>query len=444
MSLSSLPALLSRWLQALAQALDKRSAPRLLLLLLGALCARGRRTVTSWFRPAGITDDFRPAYHALAAAGRRVEGIALRVLLLVLKPWMTPCRRLVFALDDSPTPRYGPCVEGAGIHHNPTPGPAGEKFVYGHVWVTLAWLVRHARWGSLALPLLARLYVRSQDVARLPQGYRWEFRTKLQLAAELLRWLVVWVRGWAEQLWVVADGGYAKKAFLRAAKEQEVTVVSRLRKDAALWTLPPAVRPPGRRGPLPTYGKGRIDLAKRAGQRRGWQRLECVQYGVTQVKQVKSFLATWRPAGGVIRVVLVQEARGWVAFFGTDPSAAAADLLEVVADRGALEQAFKDLKEVWGAGQQQVRHLYASLGAFHVSAWLYTLVEAWSWERAAEALVDRQASPWDEKSRRPSHAEKRKALQGEILAQEIRGVVGEATEVGRFQEVARRLLSWAA
>jgi hypothetical protein len=31
-------------------------------------------------------------------------------------------------------------VQGAGIHHNPTPGPAGEKFVYGHIWVTLAWL----------------------------------------------------------------------------------------------------------------------------------------------------------------------------------------------------------------------------------------------------------------------------------------------------------------
>jgi hypothetical protein len=27
----------------------------------------------------------------------------------------------LFALDDTPTPRYGPCVEGAGLHHNPTP-----------------------------------------------------------------------------------------------------------------------------------------------------------------------------------------------------------------------------------------------------------------------------------------------------------------------------------
>jgi hypothetical protein len=39
--------------------LDKRSAPRLALLLIGVLFARGRRTVTSWFRAAGITDEFR-------------------------------------------------------------------------------------------------------------------------------------------------------------------------------------------------------------------------------------------------------------------------------------------------------------------------------------------------------------------------------------------------
>ena len=32
--------------------------------------------------------------------------------------------RWLFALDDTPTKRYGPYVQGAGVHHNPTPGPA--------------------------------------------------------------------------------------------------------------------------------------------------------------------------------------------------------------------------------------------------------------------------------------------------------------------------------
>ena len=76
-----------------------------------------------------------------------------------------------------------------------------------------------------------------------------------------------------------ADGGYAKKAFLRAARREGFTVVSRLRKDAALWSLPPTTRRPGRPGPLPTYGKQRFDLAKRAGQTRGWEQVACQQYG---------------------------------------------------------------------------------------------------------------------------------------------------------------------
>ncbi|MDY3557248.1 transposase, partial [Gemmata sp. JC717] len=67
---------------------------------------------------------------------------------------------MVLALDDTPTARYGPKVQGAGTHHNPTAGPGGSAFVYGHVWVVLGLLVAHPLGGVVALPLLARLYIR--------------------------------------------------------------------------------------------------------------------------------------------------------------------------------------------------------------------------------------------------------------------------------------------
>jgi hypothetical protein len=444
MPLSHLPAQLSRRLAGLASVLDARSAPRLLALLVGALFAKGRRTVTSWFRAAGITDAFRPAYNALAAAGRHAPGIAIHLLLYALRPLFRHQPRLVFGLDDTPTPRYGRYVEGVGLHHNPSPGPAGEAFVHGHVWVTLAWLAHHPQWGALALPLYALLYVRQQDVAPLAEVYGWAFRTKLQLAVALLRWLLPWVRDLGLEIWVVADGGYAKKVFLQAARAAGVIVVSRLRKDAALRTVPPATRPQGKRGPAPTYGSGRIDLAKRAGQQRGWQRLRCWQYGAERVKTYKTFLATWRPAGGLIRVVLVREAHGWVAFFCTQAEATAAAVLELAAARGALEQTFKDVKEVWGAGQQQVRNVYASVGAWHLNLWLYTVVEVQSWDAPAEALVDRRASPWDAEPRRPSHADRRRALQREILRAEIEAALAEAADPGVFRPLAERLLNMAA
>ena len=426
MSFCHLPTQLSAWFTSIVGTLDRRSAPRLGLLLLGALFARGRRTVTSWFRAAGITDEFRPAYGALWAAGRHAKELAGRLLLGVLRPLMrtVPDSALLFAIDDTPTPRYGPCVQGASIHHNPTPGPAGTRFVYGHVWVTLAWLAHHPLWRILALPLHALLYVRAKDVPALAEEYSWTFRTKLELAVKLVGWLTMWLGDTGKALWLVVDGAYAKKPFLQPVLKLGVVVFSRLRKDAGLRSLPPTQRRRGQRGPMPTYGSQKIDLAKRAGQRGGWQQVTCVQYGKTVVKKIKTFLATWRPVGGAIRVVLVQEEHGWLAFFCTDVTVPAATILETMAARGAIEQTFKDVKEVWGAGQQQVRNVYASVGAWAVNLVLYSVVEAWSWARGEEEVVDRSGSPWDEEERRPSHADKRKALQREIVREEIRAAVG--------------------
>ena len=69
-----------QWFARLASALDRRSAPRLALLFLGAVLARGRRTVTSWIRAAGLSDHFQHCYTAVAAAGKKAERHAVAVL----------------------------------------------------------------------------------------------------------------------------------------------------------------------------------------------------------------------------------------------------------------------------------------------------------------------------------------------------------------------------
>jgi hypothetical protein len=444
MPLCQLPPELSAWVAALAAVLDARQQQRFVALVAGALFARGRRTVTAWLRAAGVGADFRPCYYLLSGLARWADELARLVLLRVALPVVARgLGRLVFALDDSPTRRYGPCVEGAGVHHNPAPGPADQRFVYGHVWVTLAWLAPHPRWGAIALPLLARLYVRRDGVAALPPWYRWPFRTKLELAAELVRWLSRWLRRLKRELWLTCDGAYAKRVLLRAAREAGVVVVSRLRRDAALRAVPPPRRP-GRRGRPAVYGPGRISLAKRAGQRRGWRRAEVELYGAPAVKTYKTFLATWRPAGGLVRVVLVREPSGWRAYFCTDPAAAVADILAAVADRFAVEQAFKDLKEVWGAGQQQVRNLHANVGAFHLNLWLHTLVEVWAWRRAGGELVNRRDRPWDDPGRRPSHADRRRAVQRACLRAEFQAATSGRGRERKILRLARRLLHMAA
>jgi hypothetical protein len=275
------------WVVALAAPLHRRSARRLADVVVGILMASGRRTAASWWRAARIGDRFRPYYYFLGGVGRKAAEVAA-VLLRITLDHVEPGGRLLFALDDTPTKRYGPKVQGAGIHHNPTPGPAGSKFLYGHSWVTLSRVARHGRFGAIGLPLLGSLYVRKKDVPTLPAG-----------------------------------------------------------------------------------------------------------------------------SG----VVILEEADGsWRAFLCTDPEAEVEAIVQSVLDRWAIEQNYHDLKEVEGIGQVQLRRLWSNVGAFNLSLWAHTLIEAWAWERSAESLCDRSDRPWDDPGRRPSHADRRRALQREMLA----------------------------
>ena len=199
-------------------------------------------------------------------------------------------------------------------------------------------------------------------------------------------------------------------------------MVARLRKDAALCDLPP-VLPPGQkrgRGRPPTYGKNHLSLAKRAGQTRGWTELTVeATTGRSVVKRYKAFLATWRPAGGVVRVVILKEADGsWRAFLCTDAEATVEAIVQAIQDRWAIEQNYHDLKEVERIEQVQLRRLWSNVGALNLSLWVHTLVEVWAWGRPEASLSDRRDRPWDDAGRRPSHADRRRALQRAMLEEE--------------------------
>ena len=293
--------------------------------------------------------------------GRRQEGrqIAARLVCEVVKPLVAGQARLTLAIDDTPTRRYGPFVQGAGIHHNPTPGPAGSPHVYGHVWVVLGLLAVHPAWGVIALPLLARMYVRAKDLPGIARsigpssGPSWRWPSSCCVGP------ITWLEYLGKPLWVVADGAYAKAPFLRPAMSLGMTVVSRLRKDAALWTVP-GRRAPGRRGQAADLRRrGGSSWPSGAGQRRGWMTGAFELYGKRAKKRYKTFVATWRPAGGVIRVVLVDEPQGWVAFFCTDADASAG---RDPRDGGGSVRAGDDVPRLQGGRRGRASSRCASCG----------------------------------------------------------------------------------
>jgi hypothetical protein len=432
----------AEWSQWLAAGLHARNRWRLPVLLVGILFAHGRRTVTTWLRAAGVSDDYQGYFYFLAALGGKTKSVATQLLVLVLRTLPLP-DRILAVIDDTPTKRYGPKVEGADIHRNPTPGPADQKYLYGHIWVTLSLAVRHPRFGPLALPLRAMLYVRRKTMAKIPKWRGWTFATKLVLAARLVEWIALIVKQAGKTLWIVVDGGYVKAPFLKRALRAGVTVIGRLRKDAALRDLPRKLRRDRRRGRPPKYGKNKISLAKRAAHRNGWETASCTVYGKTVTKLYKTFLATYRPVGGVIRVVIVEEDHDWFPFFSTDPNATAVEIIEAFADRATIEQDFHDVKEVWGAGQQQVRNIWCNLAVYHLNLWMYTLVELWCWNRCHGELCDRSLSPWDDAERRPSHADRRKALRRHIMKHELSMLAAVRRLPRKILQLTKRLMTLA-
>lgn len=427
---------------ALQAVMDPRIAFRLAILVAGMLLADDRRTVSAWLVAAGVRDDWDRFYDCLIRIGRQSQTIATAVLILVVQKFDPGSEgTFLLAVDDSPTQRYGKHVEGAGVHHHPTPGPADGAWLYGHNWVAMALLVTHSLWGVLALPLRSLLYVRAVDVPKLDAKRGWEFRTKHQLAAELVLWFVATVRslGLQAKVWVAADGAYAARPFLDPVRQEGVVVVSRLRKDAKLFDLPPEPRP-HQRGRRRVYGTHKIDLAKRAAHQEGWQSITYDCRGQKVTRSYKTFLATSRLVGGVLRVVIVRFDDGWAAYFCTDPSADACGILEAVASRWAIEEHFHDVKEVWGAGQQQVRNVWSNIGCWHLNQWLYTLVELCSWDQEKSVLTDRCDRPWDNPDRRPSHADRRRAIAREMLEKQFLAVLPRTPDVQIFRDLAASLL----
>src|SRR5260370_11696169 len=214
------------------------------------------------------------------------------------------------------------------------------------------------------------LYVRQKNLKSIAPWYKVRVETKLGQGVGGVEWAVRTFAGWGKAVWVVADGAYAKLAFLRQLLAMGVVVVSRLRKDAALWSVPPII-PPGqrKRGKPRTYGKDKISLAKRAGHRHGWQIGDFVLYGVKVRKKYKTFLATYKPVGGVIRVVLLKELHGSFAYFCTKAEATVQEILEAVADRAAIEQNFHDLKEAHGTVPQHLPNYCPNIPAYHLTLW---------------------------------------------------------------------------
>ena len=435
------------WFSRLASALDPRSAPRLAWLLVGAVLARGRRTVTSWIRAAGLSGEYRPCYTTVVGRreadrphrrppgprGRQAAGGRRRPA--DVRPGRHPDRAVRAAR-----------ARGRGP---PQPDPrAGRRPVRVRARVGRPRAARRATRRGASSPSRCWPGCTSgeKNLAGIAPKHRPAFRTKLELAVELMRWASAWLGFLGKPLWVVADGAYAKAPFLkpmralggdgrqpapegrgpvdRARGRGRSTAAARTGStgsSGSTWRSGPGSGAGGRPGRSPCTGSRR-----RSGTRRSWRR-------------------GGRPAGA-IRVVLVDEPKGWVAFFCTDPAATVADILGCVADRFCAGDRVP--------GREGSRRGGPAAGAVRAG-------ERRGVPRVPVDVHDDRGvglgpgrggagratgprRPWDDEPRRPSHADKRRAWRRELLGDEIRAVLRPGLTEREIQAAAERLLNLAA
>jgi hypothetical protein len=431
--------------QRLAAALPKRTQPFFLSLLLGALLAVARRrTVTQWIRAAQLSDDFRQAFYHIPNIG--CKGVEIfdtmhDIIIEQLRPVIATAATIRIVLDDSPTKRYGRKIEGAGYHHNPTPGRTNAKICFGHSWVVAVLVVTHPAFGEISLPIAAELYLRKKEIDKLQAKYKRTFQTKTAMAVKIVERLVPKFKGFGKPIEVIVDGGYAKDTvLLPLGKLDNVTTITRLRRDAAVFDMPVVPAKKGRGRPK-TYGE-RIAMKAMVEDEEGWQYVKCRQYGQVVTKKVKCFVATSKlTKGKPIKVVLIKEdEKTWVPLMSTNAGQSAAEVLESYGVRFGIEEVFKDLKEVWGWGKQEVRLLESNEAATAMNMVLYGMVELATWNRTHKELVDRSLSPWDDQNRRPSHAERRNFLRRAILTNEFIAACNTQTITTKLKKTLKRLL----
>lgn len=284
------------------------------VLVIGAILAPGKRTVSSALRVMGLGDErhFQNYHRVLNRAVWSCRSGGL-ILVRMLAAAFVPKGPLVLGLDDTIERRWGGKIAARGIYRDPVRS-SDSHFVKtsGLRWLSLMLLTEIPWAGRVwALPFLTVL---------APSERYWEQQGRSpKLLTDWARQLVLQAQRWfpSRTLVVVADGAFASLQLLSdwTARRQPITCITRLRLDARLFRPAPP-RKKGAKGRPRLVGSRLPSLQKILTRRKTiWQSLQVPNwYGEAQRPvEITSGTAIWYHTGlppVPIRWVLVRDPKG--------------------------------------------------------------------------------------------------------------------------------------
>jgi hypothetical protein len=346
-------------LATFAPAFTARTFSHVLVLLYGTLLAGGPRTVAAALRAVGREQD--PRFGAVHRVLNRARWSALQLSRLLLGLIVTSClppgAPLLVVLDETLERRRGREITWRSWFRDPVRSGVGKPvFSQGLRWLVLAILVP-VPWGRRpwALPVLPVPVLAPATSAKLGRPHR----TTIDRAQVLIGLVRRWQPGRARI--VVGDGGFAAVPLGHACRGLgQATLVTRLRLDAALPDPPPPPVP-GNRGPKPKQGARQPNLTARlADPATAWQPVAVAWYGgQTKAVAVATGTAHWYRSGHdplPRRWVRVRDPAGHcppLALAGTDPAAAAAQVVAWFVRRWTIEVTFAEARAHLGVETQR-------------------------------------------------------------------------------------------
>jgi hypothetical protein len=342
-------------LQDLLPAFTAPSFQTHLHIFLGWMMCLGRRTEYGVFQtiqgddpaPGNERHPFDRFYNFFNRSAWTAVGLAREVAITVVTR-LNPKGRLYVVVDDTLLHKRGRHVYALGWFRDAVAStPKQVVTAPGNHWVVMGLSITIPGTNLMyLLPLHAKLHLPGEGQA-----------SEADLAREMLQDLLEWFPD--RQLVLVGDGAYAANNLLLDLDER-VTYAGVIRCDAALYDLPPATQPKGKRGPKPKKG-ARLpsprEAARKADRNRSgkgpwvWRAIEATIYGETRQLQVLSYIALWpkvlktRP----ILVVVVRDPKGKLDdkyLFTTDTETDLDWVIETFARRWTIEVAFKASKQV--------------------------------------------------------------------------------------------------
>src|SRR5216683_2590265 len=216
------------------------------VLLLGAILAPGKRTITSALRVMGLSNEpqFQIYHRVLNRAVWSCRHASL-ILLRLLVAAFVPTGPLVLGLDDTIERRWGPKAAARGIYRDPVRS-SQSHFVKasGLRWLSLMLLAPIPWAGRVwALPFLTCLAPSERYYEGKARAHKKVLDWGRQMIMQLRRWLP------GRMLVIVADSEFAAILWLFRLTQLpgQLCLIVRLRLDAAFYKPAPK-RKPGTKG----------------------------------------------------------------------------------------------------------------------------------------------------------------------------------------------------